>query len=158
LQTDLAAPDTYAKMAVETTNGGLIPWQAGIATPLGRFQFVLGCEVGVALYGLLDDDRLIIPPPGPGAGSALVDLRSIRVDFPVLAYRPFRIFSQDQSTSLVVQLFAGFEVPTAASVVAPAGASEPDLTPLWQAGLRLAFDWRYYLGALGKRGAGGRGH
>jgi hypothetical protein len=145
-------------MAVETTNGGLILWQAGIATPLGRFQFVLGCEVGVALYGLLDDDRLIIPPPGPGAGSALVDLRSIRVDFPVLAYRPFRIFSQDQSTSLVVQLFAGFEVPTAASVVAPAGASEPDLTPLWQAGLRLAFDWRYYLGALGKRGAGGRGH
>jgi hypothetical protein len=46
------APDTYAKMAVVAANGGLIPWQAGIAPPLGRCQFVLGREVGVALYGL----------------------------------------------------------------------------------------------------------
>jgi hypothetical protein len=152
------APDTYAKMAVEATNGGLIPWQAGIATPLGRFQFVLGREVGVALYGLLDDDRLIIPAPVPGAGATLIDLRSISVDFPVLEYRPFRAFSQDQSTSLIVQLFAGFDGPTAASVVAPAGAAAPDLKTLWQVGLRVAFDWRYYLGSGGMRGSGGRGH
>lgn len=31
------SPDTYAKMAVEAANGGLIPWQSGIATPVGRF-------------------------------------------------------------------------------------------------------------------------
>jgi hypothetical protein len=152
------APDTYAKMAVVAANGGLIPWQTGIATPLGRFQFVLGREVSVSLYGLLDEDRLIIPPMVPDGGSTLADLQSISVHFPVLEYRPFRTFSQDQSTSLVVQLFAGFDVPTSASVVSPAGAPEPDLKPLWQVGLRLAFDWRYYLGAAGQRGSGGRGH
>jgi hypothetical protein len=149
-------PETYAKMAVVAANGGLIPWQAGIATPLGRFQFVLGREVGVALYGLLDDDRLIIPPTVSGAGSTLADLQSISVNFPVLEYRPFRSFSQDQSTSLVVQFFTGFDVPTAASVVSPAGAPEPDLKTIWQVGLRMVFDWRYYLGSLAKRGSGGR--
>ncbi|MGH7381278.1 MAG: hypothetical protein ACREKR_03480 [Candidatus Methylomirabilales bacterium] len=137
-------PDTYAKMAVVAANGGLIPWQAGIATPLGRFQFVLGREVGVSFYGILDDDRLVIPPTISGAGSTLIDLQSIRFEFPVLEYRPFRTFSQDQSASLVVQLFAGFEVPTSASVVSPAGAPEPDLKTIWQVGIRIVFDWRYY--------------
>jgi hypothetical protein len=137
-------PDTYAKMAVVAANGGLIPWQTGIATPLGRFQFVLGREVGIALYGLLDDDRLIIPPTVSGAGSTLIGLRSISVDFPVLEYRPFRTFSQDQSASLVVQLFAGFDVPTSASVVSPTGAPEADLKTIWQVGIRIVFDWRYY--------------
>jgi len=137
-------PDTYAKMAVVAANGGLIPWQTGIATPLGRFQFVLGREVGIALYGLLDDDRLIIPPTVSGAGSTLIGLRSISVNFPILEYRPFRTFSQDQSASLVVQLFAGFDVPISASVVSPAGAPEPDLKTIWQFGIRIVFDWRYY--------------
>ena len=137
-------PETYSKMAVVAANGGLIPWQTGIATPLGRFQFVLGREVGIALYGLLDDDRLVIPATVSGAGSTLIGLRSISVDFPILEYRPFRTFSQDQSASLVVQLFAGFDVPISASVVSPAGAPEPDLKTIWQFGIRIAFDWRYY--------------
>ncbi|MFQ5962023.1 MAG: hypothetical protein ACE5MG_11565, partial [Candidatus Methylomirabilales bacterium] len=137
-------PDTYAKMAVVAVNGGLIPWQSGIATPLGRFQFVLGREVGVSFYGLDEDDRLIIPPTVPGAGSTLIDLQSIRFEFPLLEYRPFRTFSQDQSASLVLQLYAGFEVPTSVSVVEPAGAPTPDVETIWLFGLRLAFDWRYY--------------
>lgn len=137
-------PDTYAKMAVVASNGGLIPWQTGIATPLGRFQFVLGREVGVSFYGLDNEDRLIIPPTRPGEGSTLIDLQSIRFEFPVLEYRPFRTFSQDQSASLVLQLFTGFEVPTSVSVVSPAGAPEPDVGTIWLLGLRMAFDWRYY--------------
>lgn len=150
-------PDTYAKMAVVAANGGLIPWQAGIATPLGRFQFVLGREVGVAFYGLIDDDRLIIPPTVPGAGSTLIDLQSISVSFPIVEYRPFRTFSQDQSASLVVQFFAGFDIPTSASVVGPAGAPEPDLKTIWQVGIRIVFDWRYYPD-LGPQVSEGRGH
>jgi hypothetical protein len=137
-------PDTYAKMAVVAVNGGLIPWQAGIATPLGRFQFVLGREVGVAFYGRDNEDRLIIPPTVSGAGSTLIDLQSIRFEFPLLEYRPFRTFSQDQSASLVVQLFAGFEFPTSVSVVEPVGAPKPDVETIWLFGLRMAFDWRYY--------------
>ena len=139
------APDTYAKMAVVASNGGLIPWQVGIATPLGRFQFVLGREVGVAFYGLVNDDRLLMPPTVPGLEAPLIALRSISVDFPVLEYRPFRTFSQNQTANLVVQLFTGFDVPTAVSVVAPVGAPEPDVKTIWQVGLRIAFDWRYYV-------------
>jgi hypothetical protein len=53
----LAAPvlafvsrDTLMKMAVQSASGGLIPWQAGIATRIGRFQFVLGREVALSFY------------------------------------------------------------------------------------------------------------
>ena len=152
------APETYAKMAVVAANGGLIPWQTGIATPVGRFQFVLGREVGLAFYGFLDDDRLFIPPTVPGVDLTLVDLRSISVEFPILEYRPFRTFSQDQSASLVMQFFAGFDVPTSASVVSPAGAPAPDLKTIWQVGMRMVFDWRYYLDLSKRRGSGGRDH
>ena len=30
--------DAYTNMAVTAGNGGLIPWQSGLATPIGRFQ------------------------------------------------------------------------------------------------------------------------
>jgi hypothetical protein len=43
----LVSRKTLEKMAVQAGNGGLIPWQTGIATRIGRFQFVLGREVGV---------------------------------------------------------------------------------------------------------------
>ena len=39
-------------MAVTAANGGLIPWQLGWATRFGRFQFVLGREIGATFYGL----------------------------------------------------------------------------------------------------------
>ena len=39
-------------MAVTAANGGLIPWQLGRATRFGRFQFVLGREIGATFYGL----------------------------------------------------------------------------------------------------------
>jgi hypothetical protein len=138
------APDTYAKMAVMAVNGGLIPWQTGIATPLGRFQFVLGREVGVSFYGLDKDDRLLMPPTATSAGATLIDLQSIRFEFPMLEYRPFRIFSRDQSASLIVQLFMGFDIPVHESVVSPSGAPKPHVETIWLFGLRMTFDWRYY--------------
>ena len=47
-----ASPKTYEGMVVTAVNGGLIPWQLGWATRFGRFQFVLGREIGVTFYGL----------------------------------------------------------------------------------------------------------
>ena len=140
------SPDTYTKMAVIAANGGLIPWQAGMATPIGRFQFVLGREVGVGWYGYREENenRLIIPPSIPGGNATLIGFRSTSFDFPVLEYRPFRTFSLDQSSSFVVQLFGGFDVPRIRSVIGPPGAPEPDLQTVWYTGLRLVFDWRSY--------------
>ena len=138
------SPDTYARMAVTAGNGGLIPWQSGIATPIGRFQFVLGREVGISLYGYWEDDRVFIPASFPGGGSTLISFRSTAFDFPIVEYRPFRTFSLDQSSSLLLQLYAGFDVPRVRSVIAPAGAPEPGLKTVWYGGIRLVFDWRSY--------------
>ena len=52
------SPTTYTNMAVTAGNGGLIPWQAGWATRFGRFQFVLGRELGATFYGELSDDTV----------------------------------------------------------------------------------------------------
>ena len=54
----IASPDTYASMAVSAGLGGLIPWQAGIESSIGRFQFILGREVGVAFYGRGEEKTL----------------------------------------------------------------------------------------------------
>ena len=43
---------TYSDIAVAAVNGGLIPWQSGQATRVGRFQFVFGRELGVNFYGV----------------------------------------------------------------------------------------------------------
>jgi hypothetical protein len=142
-------PSTYMQMAVTAGSGGLIPWQAGIAAGIGRFQFMLGREIGVAFFGYgKEEDRMFIPystettPQVP-----VVALRSIQLEFPVIEYRPFRTFATNQSSSMVVQLYGAVDIPTKISVVTPPGAAEPDLRSTWSAGVRVAFDWRYYLGS-----------
>ena len=136
-------PETYAKMAVTAGLGGLIPWQAGIETGIGRFQFILGREIGVALYGRGKFIDALLIPMDDGT-TALLNFRSTRFDFPVLEYRPFRTFSTDQSSSLVLQLNFGVDIPHNESVTLPEGISTPELRAVWYIGLRTAFDWRYY--------------
>ncbi len=136
---------TLEKMAVEAANGGLIPYEAGIATPVGRFQFVLGRELGISFYGYRGSDVFVFPTPGvPPLNSTSVELRSIQWEFPVVEYRPFRSFSTDQSSSLLIQLYFGVDVPTGSTVTAPVGAPKPELQNIWVGGLRVIFDWRHY--------------
>jgi hypothetical protein len=137
---------TLRKMAVEAANGGLIPWQAGIATRIGRFQFVLGREVGLSFYHNSSDHPVLIPTPGvPPANATLLALNSLQVDFPILEWRLFRTFSLTQSSGLMIQPYVGFDEPTKMSVVSPAGAPTPHLQTIVNAGIRLVFDWRHYL-------------
>ncbi|HXY50257.1 MAG TPA: hypothetical protein VEI01_12455 [Terriglobales bacterium] len=139
-------PQTLQKMAVQSANGGLIPWQAVMATRVGRFQFILGREVGISLYGYASDQTLFVPTPGvPPANATQIKLSSIRFDFPVLEYRPFRTFSQTQSSGLAFQLFAGFDKPTSYSVLEPEGAPKPSLHTITTGGVRVVFDWRHYV-------------
>ena len=139
------APDTYTQMATVAANGGLIPWQAGLATSFGRFQFVLGREVGVAFFGFLGNARFLLPAGDIAQEEAvLADLRSVQLDFPVLEYMPFRTFSSDQSSSLVIQLFGAVDIPTGVTDIYPPGSPEPDVHSIWQFGLRAAFRWRHY--------------
>ena len=139
------SPKTLQKMAVEAGNGGLIPYQSKIATPVGSLQFMLGREIGISFYGYRNTDIFILPTPGvPPANATSVDLRSIQWDFPFLEYRPFRSFSTDQSSSLLIQLYFGVDVPTGWTVVAPPGAPKPETQSAWVGGLRIVFDWRHY--------------
>jgi len=142
----LTSPEALGKVGVQAVNGGLIPWQVGIATPIGRFQFILGREIGITLYGRGDQkDVLLIPNQGVNKDeTTLITFESTQLNFPIVEYRPFRTFSLDQSSSLVIQLNVGVDIPRNESVIAPEGAAIPELDNVWYIGMRFAFDWRYY--------------
>jgi hypothetical protein len=136
-------PEAYSKMAVTASNGGLIPWQLGMSTRIGRFQFVLGRELGVTFYGLGSIDSLIAVG-SPGQPASVVNYKSTYYDLPILEYRPFRSFSSNQSSAVLFQLFAGMDVPYGYSSVASVGGPPVKLSPVYSLGLRMVFDWRYY--------------
>jgi hypothetical protein len=133
----------YTKMAVTAANGGLIPWQTGIATRAGRLQFMLGREIGVTYYGRRRDDQLVVPDTSGGIGR-IVNYESIRYDLPIFEYRPYRAFSANQTSAVLIQLFVGVDVPRNVSVSFPDGAPVPHLERIKFAGIRLVYDWRHY--------------
>jgi hypothetical protein len=142
----LISPKAATSVAVTAGNGGLIPWQTGIATSIGRFQFVLGREIGVSLYGLSKTkDALFIQDVNRILPTA-INYKSTLLDFPFLEWMPFnRSFSQLQSSSMLVQLSVGVDIPYGATVINPIPAPLPQLKSVWQLGLRVIFDWRHYL-------------
>ena len=150
-----AAPFVYlfshksaASMAIAAANGGLIPWQSGIATSIGRFQFILGREVGASFYGLSATKPTIVIPTDQGKYT-VVSYKSTQLDFPFLEYLPFnRSFSQEQSSSLLVQFTVGVDIPTSSTVISNGTVPVPPLPELksvWQVGMRIVFDWRHYI-------------
>ena len=135
-----------SKPMLESVNGGLIPWQAGIATRVGRFQFVLGREVGISFYHNGSDNPLVIPSPNlPPSSATQITLHSMQFEFPILEWRLFRRFSLNQSSGLMIQPYVGFDKPTGSSVVSPPGAPSPQLHTITTGGVRVVFDWRHYL-------------
>ena len=134
----------YTQMAVTASNGGLIPWQLGWATPVGRFQFVLGRELGITQFGRVHSDQLIAPPGAPGDGLRLVSFKSTLYDLPILEYRPYRSFAGNQSSTVLFQLFGGADVPDGHTVFSPPGAAPVAMDTVWSLGLRMVFDWRHY--------------
>jgi len=140
----LLAPSAYKKMAIAAVNGGLIPWQSAIRTKVGRFQMVLGREVGLSLYGLRGPrDFVILPDKNDQA--VLVEYRSTKIEMPILEYRAYRSFSSNQASSIMIQLYTGVDMPHGAKVIAPTNVPLPALKPVWFAGLRFLFNWRHYL-------------
>lgn len=102
-------PIVFIHSGPEDVRTGLIPWQAGIATRLGRLQFMLGSEVGVSFYHNGNDHPPIIPTPGvPPLNATLVILKSVEIEFPILEYRLFRSLSLNQSSGLMIQPDVGF--------------------------------------------------
>jgi hypothetical protein len=142
----LASKKTFNKMVAASGMGGIIPWQTGLVSSVGRFQFILGREIGVTFNGfILGDMPVFIPDESRGEGKAtLVSMHSTQLEFPFFEYRPFRSFTVNQSTSLVVQFNAGVDIPGKVTMLDPADAPVMNLKTTWFLGVRVYFDWRYY--------------
>lgn len=140
------APKSFNKMVSTAAQGGLIPWQTGLISSVGRFQFILGREVGVYLYGTLQGaDAFLVPDDRLGSDPwALVSVRSTKLDFPFFEYRPVRTFSRKQSASLVIQLHTAVDIPGKVTMVSHPEVEPMKLKPVWMIGAKLGFDWRYY--------------
>jgi hypothetical protein len=136
--------EALTSVGVAAVNGGLMPWQAGIETSFGRFQFVLGREVAVYLYGRTKErDALVTYSVND---LYIISYRSTQIEFPIVEYRPFRSFDADQRSSLFIQLFGGVDFPHDVEVLETALGTDttPELKTVWSLGLRLVFDWRHY--------------
>ena len=134
--------EKYLQMAVTASNGGLVPWQLGHATRFGRFQWIVGRELGVTFYGHRNTDQLWLP--SDGSLGQVVNYKSTSYELPIFEYRPYRSFSSNQSSSVMLQFFVGADVPDDVSVAFPEGAPAPDLDTVWSVGIRMMFDWRHY--------------
>jgi hypothetical protein len=139
----LISPQKAQEMGVIAVNGGLIPWQTGLQTGIGRFQFILGREVGVSLYGTstFGNDAIFVPSPN---GVQIISYSSTKWDFPFLEYRPTRSFSTNQASSLLIQFSGGMDVPYNTNLLEPVGETQVKLNPVWYLGARIIFDWRRY--------------
>ena len=142
----LTSPNSMQKVVTASANGGLIPWQTGLPTPIGRFQFILGREVAISMYGFgRRPDTYLLLPPDDGI-SGYYTLNTTRFEFPIVEYRPFRTYSSRQTGSLLFQLLAGFDVPgkRTQAVKEHPDIGLPATRTIWYAGIRLVFDYRYY--------------
>ncbi len=142
----IVSPKSLNNVVATAGQGGLIPWQRVMRTSIGRFQFILGREVGICFYGSAQGaDSFLVPDAAKGSGSlTLLSMHSTHIDFPFLEYRPMRTFSRRQSASIVIQLNAGMDIPGKVRMIDPPNADPKPLKTVWFFGVRLAFDWRYY--------------
>ena len=140
------APKTYERMAMVAVSGGVIPWQTGLSTFLGRVQFVAGREIGASFFGYSGgEDQLFVTTPGAQTSVTAISLRSIRWDVPIVELRPFRGFATTQAAAVLIQIGVAFDKPTKVTPLAPVNAPAPQLKTVNSIYLRLAFDWRHYL-------------
>jgi hypothetical protein len=137
--------EALTSIGVSAVNGGLIPWQSGIETSFGRFQFVLGREIAIYLYGRNKERDALVTYSDNDI--YIISYRSTHLEFPIVEYRPFRSFDADQRSSLFIQLFGGVDFPHKVDVLETALGTNtlPELKTVWTLGLRLVFDWRHYL-------------
>lgn len=136
----------YKRMVIRAANGGLIPIETAIATPVGRFQFVFGREVGATFFGYVGgEDRFLTPYVVDGEfGVMPIAYKTIRWEFPVAEYRPFREFATRQAFTLLAQVGIGVEVPTSLKVQLGAGEVDVPASSSGFAYFRIVFDWRRY--------------
>ena len=117
----------------------------GWATRIGRFQFVLGRELGATFYGYglrEHDDRAA--GARPGEPTVVVDFKSIHFDLPILEYRPYRAFDTKQSSAIAGPALRRRRRTAEHHGDLAAGGAGVKLDTIYSIGVRLIFDWRRY--------------
>jgi len=142
-----ANPQLLERMAIVSADGGLIPWQTKLATPIGSLQFVAGREMSVNLFGYLGGEDAFLAVSGHSPEGAPifqpVAFRSIEWNFPILELRPLREYGTRYSFSTLVQFGAGFDTPFDAQSLIP-GQPVPPLKTRVFGFVRVFFDGRRY--------------
>jgi len=150
-----ASPSTLTNMGIVAASGGLLGWQRSFITSFGAFQFLLGREVGVILFGYFGDrmENIVVAAPGAivagGGEAAFVSFRSLMLDFPTFEYRPLREFSTKTALTFALQFGWGVEFPNQVRyesrlTIPAATGPTPELGTAWFFYLRVHFDARYY--------------
>jgi hypothetical protein len=150
-----ASPSTMTNMGIVAASGGLFGWQSAFNTPIGAFQFLLGRDFGVVLFGYFGErmENIVVAAPGAivsgGREAAFVSFRSLMLDFPSFEYRPLREFSTKTALTFAVQFGWGVEFPNQVRYesrlnIPAATGPTPDLGTAWFMYLRIHFDARYY--------------
>jgi len=112
-----ASPTALTNMGIIAASGGLLPWHYAINTSVGAFQFLLGREVGLTLYGYIGDrvENAAAAPPEAvvpiGGRLSFVSYRALQFDFPSFEWRPLRDFATKQALTFAIQLGWGVEFP-----------------------------------------------
>jgi hypothetical protein len=145
----LASPAALSKVGVEAASGGLIPYERSFSTSAGYFQVVAGREVRAILFGFTGDLVGVVPAgtlPDGTSQYAVVDYKSVQLEFPVLEWTPFRTFATQLTFAAQIQLGFSVSLPVSTEVLYPVGT--PFSTgPGWSVWLRGVFDGRYFFGS-----------
>jgi hypothetical protein len=138
-------PKTFEKMAITATDGGLIPWQTKLNTPVGKVQFVAGREVGATLFGFGTKNAfLTVLNSSSGPVVAPIAIKSIQWDFPLVEIRPFREYGTRYAFSTLLQIGGGFDRPLDAEIVGRPDLPPPPVKTRYFGFLRIFFDGRRY--------------
>jgi len=141
----------FEKMGIVAVSGGIIPWQRVMLADIGTFQFIVGREVGLNLYGHFFGGYRYCAFEGPtvnmeGEPQDLYDCERLftswELDLPVVEYRPLRAFSSHLTSSFTAQAGLTVDVPTV--INEDRATRAPDPGPSWTAYVRLGFDARLY--------------
>jgi len=149
----LASPSALSQVGVAAASGGLIPYERSFRTGAGIFQIVVGREVDATFFGLVTDVLVILPTgataPDGTPQLELADLTSVRLNFPVLEWTPFRTFATQLTFAAGVQLGFGVEIPISAKLLTtePGGPTTAIAGTVWSIFLRAQFDGRYFIGS-----------
>ncbi len=138
-------PEALKKMGIRAADGGLIPWQRRIATPIGPVQFVAGREVSATLFGYTEKDAYLAVSNTPeGRVVEPIGIKSIQWEFPILEYRPFREYGMRYGFATFLQLGGGVDRPVQAVVIGRPDAMPPPVQTRYYGFIRIFFDGRRY--------------